>query len=292
MEEDKNGLIDMKTVRKEMINKILVFATLAIVVVISSSIAGILIAGKTKEKKINEIIDNNEEDEKIIDEVKIPIYSEAAKERIKNIYVSTDEQRVAYLTFDDGPSESVTPQILEILKSEDVKATFFVLGSRVELYPDLLKREYEEGHYIANHGYSHNYSSIYSSEQSVLDEYNNTENKIQDVLGDGYSSHLFRFPGGSEGGKYAKVKNSAKKLLEDNNISYINWNALTNDSVGKPTHESLVSDLKKTSNGKNKIVVLMHDTGAKQLTADTLKEIISYLKEQGYCFKNFYDIMY
>lgn len=58
---------------------------------------------------------------------------------------------------------------------------------------------------------------------------------------------MFRFPGGSEGGKYAKVKNKAKTVLEENNIAYINWNALTNDSVGKPTYESLIADLKSTS---------------------------------------------
>lgn len=81
-------------------------------------------------------------------------------------------------------------------------------------------------------------------------------------------------------------------MLAQNNIAYINWNALTNDSVGKPTYESLVSELKKTSSGKQNIVVLMHDTGAKQLTVDSLTEIIHYLKEQGYSFKNFYDIMY
>ena len=103
---------------------------------------------------------------------------------------------------------------------------------------------------------------------------------------------MFRFPGGSAGGKYKKVKNEAKTLLEQNDIAYVDWNSLTNDSVGKPTYDSLIKDLKITSNGKNKIVVLMHDTGAKQLTADTLTEIIQYLKEQGYCFKNFYDIMY
>ncbi len=166
-------------------------------------------------------------------------------------------------------------------------------GNRVEANPDLVKQEYEQGHYIANHGYSHEYSKIYSSENAVLDEYNRTENAIKKAIGnENYSSHLFRFPGGSQGGKYAKLKNSAKSLLEQNNIAFINWNCLTNDAVGKPTKESIVADLKKTSNGKNKIVVLMHDTNAKQLTVDTLEENIAYLREQGYVFKNFYDIMY
>ncbi len=185
----------------------------------------------------------------------IPVYSEEAKERLKNIYQQSKkevdgeevEEKIAYLTFDDGPSSSVTPQILEILKREEVKATFFVLGSRVELYPELVKQAYEEGHYIANHGYSHNYKDIYSSTQAVLDEYNRTEEKIKSALGnENYSSYIFRFPGGSEGGKYKNLKNEAKGLLEDNDVLYINWNCLTNDSVGKPTYESLIKDFKLT----------------------------------------------
>lgn len=101
---------------------------------------------------------------------------------MQNIYVPCEGEKVAYLTFDDGPSSNITPQILDILRAEEVKATFFVLGSRVELYPELLKQEYEEGHYIANHGYSHVYTNIYSSPQAVLDEYHLAETKIKEVL--------------------------------------------------------------------------------------------------------------
>jgi peptidoglycan/xylan/chitin deacetylase (PgdA/CDA1 family) len=310
-EDETSGMITVEKTSKELLNRICVFVSLAIVVVASSSVCGILIAEASHREEVSVIekpvIESTPEPTPII-----PVYSEEAKERMKNIYKSElknednreeendsvnsevqNIEKVAYLTFDDGPSSSVTPQILEILKNEGVKATFFVLGSRAELYPELVKQEYDEGHYIANHGYSHNYKSIYSSVQAILDEYNSTEEKIKIALGnENYSSHLFRFPGGSEGGKYAKIKDEAKGFLEENSILYINWNCLTNDSVGKPTYESVIKDFKITQNGKDKIVVLMHDTGAKQITADSLPEIISYLKEQGYVFKNFYDIMY
>lgn len=86
------------------------------------------------------------------------------------------------MTFDDGPS-SVTPKILDVLKQENVKATFFVLGSRVEKMPDMVKRMYEEGHYVASHGYSHVYEQIYSSPQFVLDEYNKTSELIKNAIG-------------------------------------------------------------------------------------------------------------
>ena len=104
-------------------------------------------------------------------QAKLPKLTDEGKNNIANIYHS-DTKRV-FLTFDDGPSQSVTIPILDTLKNENVKATFFVLGSRVELYPEIVKREYDEGHFIASHGYSHVYSQIYASPQSVLDEYNN-----------------------------------------------------------------------------------------------------------------------
>ena len=298
--------------KNKMINKILVIATIAIVVIVASSVAGIFVASNIRKKEEEQIAGNqveqenteegnnsqaneeveNKETENQENKPLLPVYSEEAKQNFKNIYASNNDEKVAYLTFDDGPSKQITPQILEILRNENIKASFFVLGNRVATYPDLVKQEYEEGHYIANHGYSHVYTSVYASSQSVLDEYNTTENKIREAIGvPEYSSHIFRFPGGSEGGKYAKIKDEAKSVLEQNDVLYVNWNALTNDAVGKPTHESLVQDLKSTSNGKNKIVVLMHDTGSKQLTADTLPEVIAYLREQGYTFKNFYDIM-
>ena len=125
---------------------------------------------------------------------------------IDNIYNGEEGKRV-FLTFDDGPSAEVTPHILDILKEYNIKATFFVVGNRVNVYSDIVKRAYDEGHYIGNHGYSHKYSNIYKSVDSVIDEYNKTEEIIRKALGNpNYSSHLFRFPGGSHGGPYEKIK--------------------------------------------------------------------------------------
>lgn len=244
-------LVNKNAFKRDTIYKIVTFASLAIVVMTSSSIAGIMYASATNKETEQEPEEAPVVVEEKKEEIKLPIYSKEAKARMKAIYENTGDEKIAYLTFDDGPSEKITPQILETLKNEDVKATFFLLGSRVELYPELVKREFEEGHYLANHGYSHVYTSVYASAQAVLDEYNKTEEKIRDALQiPEYSSHLFRFPGGSEGGKYKKVKNDAKGLLEANNIAFINWNCLTNDSVGKPTYESIIKDFKITQNRK------------------------------------------
>ncbi len=209
----------------------------------------------------------------------------------ENIYKS-EEKRV-FLTFDDGPSKKVTPLILDLLQQENIKATFFVLGSRVELNPELVKRAYNEGHYIANHGYSHTYSQIYASVDTVLDEYYNTESAIRIAIGnDQYTSLLFRFPGGSAGGKYKELKRQAKERLKENNIAYVDWNVLTGDSEGgKKTVEQLVSRFNETIGTKNSIVILMHDAGDKMTTYEALPQIIQSLRENGYEFKNFYDLI-
>ena len=219
----------------------------------------------------------------------IPEYNENAQEDIKNLYFSTE--KVAYLTFDDGPSATITPQILDILKNENVPATFFVVGARVNKYPNLVKRAYEEGHYIANHGYTHSYSEIYKSLDTIFGEYVDCENAVRNALGiDDYRMYLFRYPGGSAGGRYSDVKNESKNVLNSYGVTYTNWNCMTGDAEGKNTVEEQLEYLKATMEGDDTIIVLMHDASDKQVTADALPEVIRYLKEQGYTFKNFYEI--
>lgn len=209
---------------------------------------------------------------------------------INHIY-NSDEKR-AFLTFDDGPSSSVTPKILDTLKEEKVKATFFVLGTMVKSNPEILKREAKEGHYIANHGYSHIYKNIYKNETAPLEEYKKTNKLIQDALENpNYESNVFRFPGGSVGGYYDKMKKKAKKVFTENNIAYLDWNALTYDADGASTKEEIMKNLKNTCGNQNSVVILMHDAPNKDLTAKTLPDVISYLKEKGYTFYNLYDIL-
>ena len=220
----------------------------------------------------------------------MPQLTQEGKSNLENIYHS-DTKRV-FLTFDDGPSETVTPVVLDTLKKENIKATFFLLGSRVELNPELVKREYNEGHYLASHGYSHVYSQIYASPQSVIDEYNRSVTAIRNAIGEQqYNPHLFRFPGGYWGGKYAEVKKQAKQLLDENDILHIDWNALTSDAAGAKTTEQFISELEKTVPKHNSVVVLMHDAGNKQATANALPTIIKYFRDKGFEFENFYSII-
>ena len=241
-----------------------------------------------EQAKINEIkIAEQKEAER---QAKLPKLTEVGKNNIDNIYQSNNKR--VFLTFDDGPSKSVTTAILDTLKKENVKATFFLLGSRVDLYPDIVKRQYAEGHYLASHGYSHIYSQIYASPQNTLDEYNKSLSSIRNALGEQeYNPHLFRFPGGYTGGKYAKIKQQAAQLLEQNGVLNIDWNALTADSAGAKTTEEFITELEKTVPKYNSVVVLMHDAGEKKATAEALPTIIQYFRDRGFTFENFYSII-
>ena len=277
----------------------IVIAIVAIIITLSMSIYYLVDTTKRVEKSkefAKQIIEYNQQQQEeakqkeIEKQAKIPKLTEQGKENIKNIYHT--DKKVAYLTFDDGPSNN-THQILEILKQKNIKATFFVLGSQVEIFPETTNRIYNEGHYIANHGYSHKYSEIYQSPEQVLNEFNQCNQIVAKTINvPEYNSHLFRFPGGSVGGKYAELKKQAITLLEQNDILHIDWNSLTGDSEKvNPTEEYLMDNLQKTTEGKNSLVILMHDAQAKKITAETLPKVIEYLQQQGYSFESFYDII-
>lgn len=247
---------------------------------------------KVLEEQENERIARELEEQKQKEEqAKFASLSQDELSNIDKIYKHSEPKRI-FLTFDDGPTTQVTPYILDLLKQEDIKATFFVLGYRVELNPNLVKREFEEGHFIANHGYSHKYSSIYENVDCVLDEYYKTNDIIKNAIGNtNYNSLVFRFPGGSVGGKYHSLKQDAKKTLKEHGIASVDWNALTKDAEGANTKEQLIGNFYETTKDKTSIVLLMHDAADKILTYEVLPEIISWARENEYEFKTLYDVI-
>ena len=215
-----------------------------------------------------------------------PQLTDEQYEKISKIYHQSSEKTV-YLTFDDGPSENITPLILDLLNREKIKATFFVLGTNVDRNPSLVQREYSEGHFIANHGYSHRYSDIYQTPETILNDYTQCEQSVKRALNDeNFTSKVYRFPGGSTGGEYHDIKKEGKDLLKENHIAYLDWNA-----QGTPTHESILENLKETVEEKNTVVLLMHDSSSKILTYETLPEVIAFFRENGYAFKTLYDVL-
>lgn len=190
------------------------------------------------------------------------------------------KEKVVYLTFDDGPTSNVTPVVLDTLKKYNVKATFFVLGKMVENHPDILKREYNEGHLIGNHSYSHDYKYIYSTPDNFITDMKKSEDIINNVLGLDGKLEFIRFPSGS----FGKSREIYRQAAAKNGYYYIDWNCLNGDAQGKKNEAQLVEEVIKTSKGKNEVVVLMHDSATKMSTANTLGQVIEYFKSQGYRF--------
>ncbi|WP_055669466.1 polysaccharide deacetylase family protein [Desnuesiella massiliensis] len=191
-----------------------------------------------------------------------------------------DGKKTVFLTFDDGPSANITPQILNILDKYNIKATFFVVGAMVEENKEILKRTYNSGHAIANHSYSHNYSKIYSNVDNFIYEVDKTDEALKKILGYNFNTRVFRFPGGSYGNK-----KEFKEAINNKGMIYIDWNSLNGDAEGQGlSKDRLINRFLETSSNYEKLVVLMHDAPGKQSTVDSLPSIIENLKQRGFEF--------
>ncbi|MDR3594493.1 polysaccharide deacetylase family protein [Clostridium sp.] len=206
-----------------------------------------------------------------------------------------DGKKVAYLTFDDGPSETVTPQILDILKSENVNATFFLIGKYVDkddASKNLVKREIAEGNAIGIHSYSHDYNYLFPKGKinlgNCMSDFDKTDKALKNVLGQDFSTRAIRFPGGQEtwSKKDPQGAEAVDKALHEKDWHQIDWNALSGDAEsGHKDAAKLTQEAIQTIGNREKALILMHDTYGKEETAKALPGIIEYLKKQGYEFK-------
>lgn len=203
----------------------------------------------------------------------------------------TGEEKVVFLTFDDGPDLSHTPNVLDILKNYGVHATFFLVGKNADSEDALpiIKRQISEGNAIGLHSYSHDYSFLYpgrvANSDNIMKEIYQSEEVIRKAIGNEYKATLFRYPGGHMSWKNVS---SSDEVLASNNIYSIDWNALTGDAVGKndPMYsQDALTNIKTSMQiyGNPKIVVvLMHDIKSK--STDALPQIIEYFSDLGYKF--------
>lgn len=212
------------------------------------------------------------------------------------IISSAGQEKRCYLTFDDGPTKNITPQILDTLRRYNVKATFFEVGSLIQANPDIARRVYEEGHLIANHSNSHNYEKLYATSETFINEINQCYENIKSVTDGEEPFKLVRFPGGSyesENDSYSSVKQEGKELLKENGFYYCDWNSSIGDAEGKSKDAAgMLSYLKQTLNTNKNAIILMHDAASKQTTVDALASIIEYLASEGYTFHRLDDIDY
>lgn len=205
---------------------------------------------------------------------------EAEQEQDKEAKPST--RKVAFLTFDDGPSPRVTPLILQTLKRYDIKATFFLVGQMVARYPKIAQEVRAEGHLICNHTFSHQYKKIYQNTDAFMEDLKKCEAVVKGTLGKGFTTNIIRFPAGS----FEKKKVPFRERVIKEGYVYIDWDALNGDADGSAkTVEQLVQRIKNTTHNKKNVVILMHDANSNVNTAKALSAIIDYLKAEGYTFK-------
>lgn len=209
-------------------------------------------------------------------------YSNTSEVTRKIRVIEKNKEGTIYLTFDDGPKSGTTDVILDILKEENVKATFFVTSRG----PDgLIKRAFDEGHSIALHTASHDYSVVYSSIENYFNDLYSIMERVKRITG--YESKIIRFPGGSSNTVSRKYSPGIMSALSTEVINrgfkYYDWNISSQDAESG-THsaieikDNVVSNLKKDRVN----MVLMHDI--KTYTRDALRDIIRYGKENGYTF--------
>ncbi len=187
-----------------------------------------------------------------------------------------------YLTFDDGPNNGTTNIILDILKEEGVKATFFVTCKGPD---ELIKREYDEGHTVALHTATHDYSIVYASDDSFYNDLKTVQDRVKRITGQ--TSMIIRFPGGASNTvskRYsAGIMSRLTQSVLEKGYKYYDWNISSGDAGGTTTssgvYNNVISQLKK----ERANMVLMHDI--KPYTRDALRQIIKYGKESGYTFE-------
>ncbi|MBA4495762.1 polysaccharide deacetylase family protein [Paenactinomyces guangxiensis] len=185
----------------------------------------------------------------------------------------TTRKRVA-LTFDDGPDKYYTPQILDILKRERIRATFFVVGNLAQKNPDVLRRIDQEGHVIGNHSWSHpQFTKI--SKRGVESQLSKTNKAIRDATGK--EPLLIRPP-------YGSINKRLEKQIGGKGYKIINWSVDTLDWKGRSSDRILLTVKKQVKPGG---IILQHSSGAKGRlngTVEALPQVITYLKKNGYEF--------
>ncbi len=204
-----------------------------------------------------------------------------------NLYASGENpenkntEKIAYLTFDDGPS-SLTPKVLDLLDQYDAKATFFVVCKNNEEYAEYLSEIVKRGHTLALHSYSHDYNKIYASKDAFLKDYEQVFDWV--VENTNYIPSLFRFPGGSNNSS-SYVGNEIIQEMKARGFQYFDWNVSSGDGSNLTTTSNIIDNICNNIGHVDTPIVLMHDGSGKNATLAALPAVLKHLSEAGYQFQ-------
>ena len=214
----------------------------------------------------------------------ITVPSFSYQEDYPNLYVEDkpefaaveSDKPVVYLTFDDGPSLN-TERVLDILKANNIKATFFVVNNDIEAQQHLYKRIVNEGHTLGIHTYSHQYNKIYSSVDAYLADFNEIYEKVYSLTG--VKPTVFRFPGGSINTYNQNFYTELIAEMLRRGFTYYDWNVSSGDAGTTFSSSAIQNAVLSGIGHKSKSIVLMHDSSTKQTTVGALQNIIDALKD-------------
>ncbi len=180
-----------------------------------------------------------------------------------------------YLTFDDGPDGENTIQILDELKSRNIKATFFVVGENVEKYPEIVKRIVEEGHTIGIHCYNHSYDVVYADVDAYIEDFEKARELVYELTGQ--EVWCYRFPGGSINRYNKEIHVEIAERMSALGYEYFDWNAGFEDAVSGVTEAKIILNAKESTLQRKHVIMLAHDTVEE--TVECLGKVLDELPE-------------
>src|SRR5690625_1580842 len=198
-----------------------------------------------------------------------------AATRLASEPVNCLEEKCVALTFDDGPAPTTTPKLLDILASEGVPATFFVLGAQVQKYPEIVERAANEGHEIGSHTWKHARLTLLPS-KAVKKDLDKTNRMIKNAIGT--APMLLRPPYGSTNKKVAKVAKQA-------GLAVILWDVDSRDWE----HRNPKKTVKEAKAARDGSIILLHDIHDSTITA--VPDVIKALRKQGFTFVTVSDLV-
>ena len=216
--------------------------------------------------------------EKEVKTTKAPKKASTAEQTIKPTDDTTTKK--VYLTFDDGPG-SQTGKILDILKKNHVKATFFVTGKEDASSKKMYKRIVKEGHTLAMHSYSHIQDVIYDSKEAFAKDLKQINRCLYEATG--VHTKFYRFPGGSSTQNTSLPIQNFIDVLNKNHYLYLDWNVISPDiNNANATKEQVVTGVMQGVDAYDTAVVLMYDVADKPMTVKALPSIIKQIKAKNY----------
>lgn len=195
--------------------------------------------------------------------------------------------KIAYLTFDDGPTKN-TPLLLRTLKSLNVRATFFVVGVNCRKFPDAVRQEASAGHAVGIHSWTHQYSYIYANTTNFMRDFNRLREYLAQQLG--REPDICRFPGGTNNTvslQYGKdhIMRQAVRQVESMNIRPIDWNVSPEDAMERvPSSGVIIRRVIQQTGSQHQPVILLHDLSRSTNTIHAVPQIVRSLRAKGYSF--------